>query len=228
MLQGHFFISKKLMRKVICIISIVFSMTTGFAQNQATVEQHGTLLPADWTKSERTEVYESGKALLAKYPTLTEEQRKSVALEYMRVITSKYTKTEWRAMLDVELEHVQSTTIASVAKNVGVELPVTRDEPKTGLRETSFSAASMEGTWTYEEGKYSFTEDGIYILEIGSKTCRGKWTLNGKILTTAPDGGMQKAFGVCTPERFDLMNPTAFEFSCVSGKKIFHFRKERR
>lgn len=161
--------------KIILFLSIFVSSFTCFSQN------------SEWTKDDRNTIYNEYLDALTKYKNISVDQKKSIALDCMKEITKKYTRKDYRDLIDVELERIQEATINTSAKNVGVslqtEVKAVKEETRNdnnGFREEDFS-----GMWTSEIGDYTFmAKDKTYTCKSatnrGCMNDRGDFVIKGR------------------------------------------------
>lgn len=87
----------------------------------------------EWTKDDRSNLFSEFTSKLGTYKTLSSEQKESIALCGLDAITAKYTKKDFNAKIDIEVERIYESTISQCAKNIGVVLT---EKPKEKEPET--------------------------------------------------------------------------------------------
>ncbi len=96
------------MKGIILFISILVSCSC-IAQN-------------DWTKDDRTTIYNEFLDVLSKYKMLTLEQKESIGLCSLESTTQKFTKKDMASKIEVELKRIYQSVLDQCAKNIGIEL----------------------------------------------------------------------------------------------------------
>jgi hypothetical protein len=148
---------KKILTTIMCLFSlVVFSQTT----TQTEV----------WTKEDRTNLFNDCINYTAKYKNLSNEQRESISLCYLGVITKKYTKTDLDNMIDIEIKRMKDAVIIECAKNLGVDLNVETKKVEVVLNQEKEENKSIPtkknliGKWKTDENSIiEFKEDGSYV-----------------------------------------------------------------
>lgn len=100
--------------KTISLFFILFSIQNSISQ-------------VEWTKDDRTNLYSDYASALGKYKNLTSEQKESISLCCLENTTSKYTKKEFNAKIDIEVDRIFESTISQCSKNIGVTLEEVRE-----------------------------------------------------------------------------------------------------
>ena len=60
----------------------------------------------EWTKDDRSNLFSEFTSKLGAYKTLSSEQKESIALCGLDAITAKYTKKDFNAKIDIEVERI--------------------------------------------------------------------------------------------------------------------------
>ena len=90
----------------------------------------------DWSKTDRSNLYEEFVSDLIKYKFVTENQKESISLCCLETITNKYSKSVYSGKIEVELKRLKESTIDQCAKNIGLQLEKEEskvDSPKIDL-----------------------------------------------------------------------------------------------
>ncbi len=114
-----------------------------------------------WTKSDKTNLYEAFLSDVAKFKSLTVEQKESLALCSMQELTIKYTKQEYQNKIDIEIKRINSSMIDLCAKNNGINLDVSKDSP---VVQSVDSSKSDVNDWTKED-KLMLVKQSLKSLE---------------------------------------------------------------
>ncbi len=163
--------------KIILFLSLFFSSLSCFSQG------------IEWTKDDRNSIYSEYLDALTKYKNITIDQKKSIALDCMKEITKKYTKKDYRDLIDVELERIQEATINTSTKNVGVSLSDVKVKEEYSKNDSNtFREEDFSGMWSSEIGDYIFmAKDKTYTCKSSSsRGCmndRGDFVIKGRGLT---------------------------------------------
>ena len=204
--------------KIILLVILFFSTLTCFSQ------------VSEWTKDDRNNIYNEYLDALTKYKNITLDQKKSIALDCMKEITKKYTKKDYRDLIDVELERIKEAIINTSSKNVGVSLSevskVKEDYSKNDsntYREEDFS-----GMWTCDIGDYTFlAKDKTYTCKSStSRGCmndRGDFLIKGRGLSLKSN----KTFCGWSEGRYTIISVSSEEIvlNDKSNNKELHLKK---
>ncbi len=187
-------------KKILLSCVITFSAIISFSQSY------------DWTKEDRSEIYEDGLSAVSKNKSLTKEQRESLALCFLEEITKNYSKREYKAKIDIEIKRIQQAAITLCSKNLSLKTEVQAEpvEPvknNSKVNEGNFSRNDLIGTWRDENSKFFLNEDGTYLVKLDNgKSHGGKWWINNDKLVIL--------------ERYTKMNIISFD-----GKNMKYQKK---
>ncbi|MBL0309797.1 MAG: hypothetical protein IPP77_09035 [Bacteroidetes bacterium] len=197
------------------IISIIFSLPS-FSQN------------SDWQKSDRNGVYDEAMNLLSKYTHINQEQKQSVALCFLEEITKKYSKADYNAKIDAELKRIQSAALNVCSKNVGVELAIPKIEETHVPVKSEVNNQYLVGSWRTGLESFTFAESGMCLVENGSKSCSGAWTLIGKTVSINSKGSKWGKLDSCNKDRqFEIVTYTENEMIVLMGKEKVRLTREK-
>lgn len=197
------------MNKIIIPIVILFYQSV-FSQTQ------------DWKKDDRAFVFDECMTATVMYKNITQEQQESLCLCYLEKITDEYSKSEYSSKIDIELKRLQTSAINLCANNVGVSLEKEKKSDKNIKDESIIPSgkSAFIGTWEFEEGKFTFYDDGEYKFEnIGAGKCRGKWFLNDNILSVIAT--------FCSNEEFEVVKIESDTILMYRkrGKRLYHLKR---
>lgn len=205
------------MRTFLLISFFAFSLTC-FSQS------------TEWTKEDRSSIYDDYLNNLVKYKNLTKEQKESISLCCLDEVTKKYIKTDLQSKIDIELKRIQDAMINQCAKNIGVNLSessINEDEPKKNQDvKSSYKKEDFDGSWTFEYGVYTFyLIDGEFKYKNPAYTneARGKWYLDGKSLILDDI----KTFLKWGSAKYEIVSVSADEIVLINlnNKNICHLKK---
>jgi hypothetical protein len=165
------------MKSIVLSISLIFSFCFNtFGQQN------------DWTKSDRSSIYDECYSETIKYKNLTNEQRESLSLCMLEEITSKNTKKEYFAKIEIEINRIKQSTITLCSKNLGlsidnsnkplsIEVETKNDISK--INEGNFTRNDVIGIWRDENSKFFLNEDGTFLVKFDNgKSVGGKWWID--------------------------------------------------
>jgi len=139
----------------------------------------------DWSKSDRTNVFEECMSETSKYKNLTKEQQESLGMCYLDEVTNKYSKKEYEAKIEVEINRIKQATIGLCAKNLGLTLETTKKEtqeiktPSRKVNEGNFTRKDLVGIWQDENSKFYFNEDGTFVMKwVTGESAGGTWYID--------------------------------------------------
>ena len=149
--------------------AIILFSTISFSQN------------TDWSKSDRSTIFEDCMSATNKYKNISKEQQESLSLCFLEEITKQYSKKEYQAKIEVEINRIQQSTISLCAKNIGVNIENAQKQEitKSKINEGNFQRTNLIGEWRDENSKIFINEDGTFLIKWdsgGSKS--GKWWIN--------------------------------------------------
>jgi hypothetical protein len=73
-------------------------------------------------------LYDEYLGIITKYKNLTSEQKESIGLCCLDATTTKYTKKDFAAKIEIEIKRIQESVIGQCAKNIGVVLETSKIE----------------------------------------------------------------------------------------------------
>jgi hypothetical protein len=154
----------------------------------------------DWTKDDRNNLYEEYLGIITKYKNLTSEQKESIGLCCLDATTTKYTKKDFAAKIEIEIKRIQESVIGQCAKNIGVVLETSKIEPENVKVSSNnvFSKENLVGSWRTDKGTtITFNESGTFLktfhenifvgieyMRIQGQTTSGDWFLDGSGILT--------------------------------------------
>ena len=153
------------------IYALVFFAISTFSFSQNT----------DWSKTDRNNVFEECMSATSKFKNISKEQQESLSLCYLEEITKQYSKKEFQAKIEIEINRIQQATISLCAKNIGVNIENTQKSEitKSKINEGNFKRTDLIGEWRDENSKIFINEDGTFLIKWdsgGSKS--GKWWIS--------------------------------------------------
>lgn len=157
------------MKKNIFTLALIFISTFTFSQNY------------DWSKTDRNNVFEECMSATSKYKNISKEQQESLSLCFLEEITKQYSKKEYQAKIEVEINRIQQATISLCAKNIGVNIEKTQKQEitKSKINEGNFKRKDIIGEWRDENSKIFINEDATYLIKWDTgKSVAGKWWIN--------------------------------------------------
>ena len=157
------------MKKNIFTIAITLISTFSFSQN------------SDWSKTDRNNVFEECMSATSKYKNISKEQQESLSLCFLEEITKQYSKKEYQAKIEVEINRIQQATISLCAKNIGVNIENTQkpEKEKSKINEGNFTRKDLIGVWRDESCKIYMNDDATYLVKWDSGSSKaGKWWIN--------------------------------------------------
>ncbi len=184
----------------------------------------------EWTKEDRSSIYDDYLNALVKYKNLTKDQKESISLCCLDEVTKKYTKKELQSKIDIELKRIQDAMINQCAKNIGVnfsESSINEDVPtKNQDVKGSYKKEDFDGSWTFESGVYTFyliDDEFKYINPARTNEARGKWYLDGKSLILDDT----KTFAKWGSAKYEIVSVSAKEIVLINlyNKNICHLKK---
>jgi len=156
----------------------------------------------DWTKDDRNNLYDEYLGIITKYKNLTSEQKESIGLCCLDATTTKYTKKDFAAKIEIEIKRIQESVIGQCAKNIGVVLETSKIEPENVKISSNnvFSKENLVGSWRTDKGTtITFNESGTFLktfhenipiikwsdyMRIQGQTTSGDWFLDGSGILT--------------------------------------------
>jgi hypothetical protein len=135
----------------------------------------------DWSKTDRNNVFEECMSAISKYKNISKEQQESLSLCFLEEITKQYSKKEYQAKIEVEINRIQQATISLCAKNIGVNIENTikPEKEKRKLNEGNFTRKDLVGVWRDESCKIYMNEDATYLVKWDNGSSKaGKWWIN--------------------------------------------------
>ncbi|MBS1651284.1 MAG: hypothetical protein JSU07_04660 [Bacteroidetes bacterium] len=157
---------------------------------------------SEWTKSDRTEAYNNFMDLLTPYKILTNEQKESISLCALEDLTKKYSKSDYKAKIDIEIKRIEQSTINQCARNIGVDLEKTHaksnSNESSGEKKEDFTPKDFSGIWNYEGGTYTFyPSTGEFNLKVPSRdnTAKGSYAIQGRKLVLTQKNGFLNDWG---------------------------------
>jgi len=177
----------------------------------------------DWTRDDRSNIYNDCMAFIGKYPNLSAEQKESMSICYLDEITKKYTKKDFNNKIDIEIKKIRETTLTLCSKNLGFELSETKnEEPKKqeSVKESTSTNPTKEmltGHWKDENSEFWLFETGDYKMQYAfGKTAKGTWKIDGNQLNLYKD----KLFGTSEKEfKILVFTNEKFVYQSVKSKK---------
>lgn len=157
------------MQKNILTIATFLVSTFCFSQN------------SEWSKSDRNTIFEDCMSSILKHKNISKEQQESLSLCFLEEITKQYSKKEYQAKIEVEINRIQLATISLCAKNIGVNIDGNQkqEKEKSKINEGNFTRKDLIGEWRDENSKIFINENATYLIKWdngGSKA--GKWWIN--------------------------------------------------
>ena len=146
-----------------------------------------------WTKDDRNNIYDECMSYITKYRNTTVSQRESLALCYLDEVTTKYTKADFEAKIDVELKRIKDALITQCSKNLGIDLTIdqVKQEPVIEKKEIAtpkniVSREGLVGKWkTTQNTVIEFKDGGVYLETLASGVqVTGDWFLDDKGVMT--------------------------------------------
>lgn len=143
----------------------------------------------NWLKTDNENLFSDCKSYTSKYTALTEEQRESLCMCYYKEINKKYSKSEYQAMLDIEVKRIREATISQCAKNSSYELSDKKEEAKADPKKDESSVLkptkeNLIGHWKDDEADIWLFETGDYKIQYNSgKSAKGTWKIDGEQLS---------------------------------------------
>lgn len=210
------------MKQTLLIIALLFtSGTFAFSQNNS-----------DWTKDDRTGIFDDCITTLTKFKNITQEQKESIALCYLDEVTKKYTKKEYQAKIDIEIKRIQDATILQCSKNIGVDLSIKKEEikpivdtvkkevaPKKTVNEGNFTKDDLVGVWKDNNSKMFFNADGSFIVKMNNGESFGSTYYIDEKKDIIID-----SYGVLLVKQFDGKN-LSYQQTVISKKNIISKKK---
>ena len=143
------------MNRNIYIIAFSIISTISFSQN------------TDWSKTDRNNVFEECMSATLKYKNISKEQQESLSLCFLEEITKQYSKKEYQAKIEVEINRIQQATISLCAKNIGVNIENTQKQEttKSKINDGNFKRSDLIGQWRADNCKFFFNEDGTFLIK---------------------------------------------------------------
>lgn len=157
------------MNRNIYTLALFLIYTISFSQN------------TEWSKTDRNNVFEECMSTISKYKNISKEQQESLSLCFLEEITKQYSKKEYQAKIEVEINRIQQATISLCAKNIGVNIENAQKPVKENskLNEGNFTRKDLIGVWRDESCKIYMNEDATYLVKWDSgKSASGKWWIN--------------------------------------------------
>jgi hypothetical protein len=167
------------MKRIFSFLSIFVLFTTVLlAQND------------DWTKDDRSNIYNDCMGYIGKFPNLTQDNKESLSLCYLDEITKKYSKKEYSLKIDVEIKKIRESTLSICAKNLGLDLSeYKKEEPKKEVNSSVISKENLIGHWKDDASEFWLFETGDYKIQYADgKTAKGTWKLDGDQLSFYKEG----------------------------------------
>ena len=158
------YLSKKKKMKLIAFLTSLFLTTSTFSQF------------ADWTKSDKTTIFEDFFSQVAKYNHLNKDQKETIALCALDELTKKYSKFEYQNKIDIEIRRISEATLTHCSKILNISLiaplPVATDTPKVTttsspkkINEGNFTTIHLIGTWKDNNSKLYFKEGNSFLIK---------------------------------------------------------------
>lgn len=184
-----------------------------------------------WTKEDRNNLYGDCMNSVSVYSSVSKDQKETICLCYIEELTKKYTKEDFNAKIDIELKRILEAILSQCSKNIGVDLVVKKEEPKVEepkkatVSNGAFQKSSFVGTWTFEDGEYTFYDDGEFkfVSPKHDAPARGKWFLNEKTLLLK-----DTTFFQWGSDEFEIVSVSSNEIVMIraAGKKTCHLKKK--
>jgi hypothetical protein len=205
------------MRKFFTIVSLCVLSLQVFSQSE------------EWTKDDRKMVKDEYMDALTKYKNIKPEQKTSIALACIKLVTDKYpNKKDYKNLLDEELERIQEANIRTAASNLGISLDEAKvkEEPKN--ESNTFRVEDFSGIWTSDVGVYTFVaNNGTYSCtsstQRGCMNDRGDYHIEGRRLT------IQSTRDLCnwSSGRYIIITVSSDEIvlSAINNNKEVHLKK---
>jgi hypothetical protein len=124
-----------------------------------------------WSKDDRNSLYNDCSSYLAKYPSLSVEQKESMGLCYLDEITKKYSKADYATKIEIELRRIRESVTTNCAKNLGLQLSEqSKEEPKKVVESGEMvpDKDNLVGHWRDNDGEFWFFESGDYKMQYNS------------------------------------------------------------
>jgi hypothetical protein len=202
---------------IILLVSILAFSLTCFSQS------------SEWTKEDRNNIYDDYLNALTKYKNITKDQKESVALCCLDEATKKYTKKDYQAKIEVEINRIQQAAISLCGKNIGVDLSETKkneeEYTKSQVNKSSYIKDDFNGAWTFEAGVYNFYPDGEfkYVSPSHNNEARGKWYLDGKTLILEDT----KTFLKWGSAKYQVVSVSSDEIVLLRGSVLCNLKKNK-
>ena len=103
------------------------------------------LSQSDWTKEDRSNLYDEYISKLTQYKSISNEQRESISLCCLESTTLKYSKKDFSSKIEIEIKRIHESIIGQCAKNIGVELQ------SSPIESTDKPVNSVPSDWTRED-----------------------------------------------------------------------------
>jgi hypothetical protein len=165
------------MKRIAFFISL-FLTTTAFSQ------------VTDWTKSDKTTIFEDFFSQVAKYSHLNKDQKETIALCALDELIKKYSKFEYQNKIDIEIRRINEATLTHCSKILNISLtpptPVVTDTPKViatanprKINEGNFTSAHLIGTWKDNNSKLYFKEGNSFLMKWDNgESFSSKWWID--------------------------------------------------
>lgn len=160
----------------------------------------------DWTKDDRTNIYNECLSYITKYSSLTNEQKKTISKCYLEQITKKYDKKNYQNLIEVEIQDIRESTLSLCAKSAGAELSdQKKEEPKSEpkkieITEPKANKITLTGHWKDDESEFWLFETGDYKMVYNNgKSSKGTWKIDNDLLSLFKEkflGSSEKNFKI--------------------------------
>lgn len=201
-----------------------------------------------WTKTDRTNLYDDCMSTITKYKNTSNDQRESISLCYIGDITKKYSKSDFQAMIDIEIKRVKDAVINQCAKNLGIELNlelkkedvvVEKKEVEPVKTTTSINVTKdgLIGKWKSannsiiefrKDGSYSEKYANSYLVDnypILDNLKSGDWFLDDKNTLTIREN-CKTDRGIFKPKIQEYTDTNIYKFSSFTKDYIKYERVE--
>ncbi len=222
------------MKKTIILLSIILI-------NRLTVNSQSLA----WSKDDRNNIYNDCMSYSTKFKTITNEQRESICLCFLEESTKKYSKLDYESKIDIELKRIKEAILIQCAKNIGMDLTITKTEIKEEVKtepivtkvpevkETKIpTKAGLIGKWkTDDHCIIEFKEDGTFYKKYLDKIVTpsggyivddivsGDWFLDDKGIMTMR-ASWQENVGVFRDKFKNYTSTNQYDFKSYSADFI--------
>jgi hypothetical protein len=185
----------------------------------------------DWTKDDRNNLYEEYLGIITKYKNLTSEQKESIGLCCLDATTTKYTKKDFAAKIEIEIKRIQESVIGQCAKNIGVVLETSKIEPENVKVSSNnvFSKENLFGSWKTDQGTtITFNENGTFLktfrdnilttdyMYIENKRTSGDWFMDGSGILTLTEKWVEEEIKLLKTKLWNNSANGKFKFESLT------------